>query len=215
MALSDLTLGVFADDPFAALDATITPSTHPNPRARLRHWITQRLKAAALLPDKVQMNRPTPNLLRSSPVVLVYLLSEEPPGEPFILEPRTYEHPFTLGVQTIVARAGLPDGVTIDDVNDAFAFACHSVLLCDRGSNGLFFGGEATKCEPGRTMFDLENDGERVYQGMLMEFEISYQTSPGRPALGPLEVIHAEWDIAPTDGHIDAVDEVYVGEDES
>ena len=205
--LSELTLGVFSDDPYAALDAEIELSEHPHPRARIRHWVHQRLRAAAEIPAKVEMNRPTTMALRKAPCVLVYLLSEEAPVERDQSDLR-YEHTFTLGISSLVTLNQIPEGATIDDVGDAFAHVFGAVLLNDRDDDGVFFGAQASACDQGRTVLDFEPDGERVLLHVLNEFAVSYQTTPGRPPLGPLELIHADWDLAPPDEQIEATDEI-------
>jgi hypothetical protein len=210
--LSELTLGIFknADEMFDALHAELVLSDHPHPRARVRRWIVDRLKAAALLPAKIVSNRATPTALSDAPVVLVYLLGEEDP-EPFNVSPLTYSRPATLALHAIVPELDLPEGVDLDEVADAFAYVFESMLLCDIDSHGLYFGAQAADCVPRQTEFVLEDKGERVYLHARTEWRITYQTTPASPATDPLAVVHADWDVGPTpDEQLEAEDTVSI-----
>lgn len=216
--LSELTLGIFKNDPaiFDALDAAIVLSEHPHPRARIRDWVVARLKAGALLPAKIQVNRETPTALREAPLVLVYMLTEDD-VETFDEAPLTFSRAMTLALQVIVPETALiPTGVTMDEVGDAFAYAFEALLLCDINERGLYFGAQATDCVPLRTQYALQKDKtERLFLHARSEWRITYQTTPARPATNSLEVVHADWDLGPEpDGVIiEAQDVVEIEQD--
>lgn len=209
--LSELTLGVFADDPYAALDVHLELSEHPHPRARIRDWVVKRLRAAALEPDRISVSRAAPVMLIGVPSVLVYLLREAP-AENFTEAPLVYARPLELALHVVIAeKASLPVGASLDDIIDGFCEVFESLMLCDVDDHGLYFGRQAVSCDLGETVIEPENDGERIFMHVRTTFAIGYQREVGRPASTPLRLIHGDWDLAaPIDGRIDAVDVVYL-----
>lgn len=214
MALSDLTLGIFADDPWAALDADLVLLDHPSTRARVADWIVQRLRAAALLPERIQFNRFTPTALREAPLVLVYGLREAEP-EKFAEAPLTYDRALTIALHVVLPERGIPDGQTFETIAAAFGYVFDQVLLLDIDSDGLFFGQQARDCQPGRVEYALETEGDEQFLAAISEYVVTYQQTPARPAETPLELVHADWDLGPEpDEQIEAVDEVEIEQDE-
>lgn len=216
MSLSQLTLGIFKDEAtlYDALDAALVLSTHPHPRARVRKWIYDRLRAAALVPAKIILSPPTPQALKNIPAVFVYTLNEEDPSR-FDVSPLKYDRPLNLVLEAAIPQRDLPGGVSLDDVADAFAFAFEQMLLLDVDDKGLYFGKQVRSCEPGPTQHTLEASGELVFLSAITRWEVIYQSTPTRPATNKLETVHADYDVGPgPDQQLEAEDIVDIEQDD-
>lgn len=206
--LSQLTLGIFADDPYAALDVELVPSEHPHARARIRDAVVQRLRAAALLPDVIKPMRATPIALRNVPAIFVYTLQESE-AEVYAEGPLIVTRDMDLAVHIALSDAGLPEGVLLEDALDALAAVVEVVLCNDRSHLGAL-SGEAARCVIGATAISIDPDGERLLAQAGLTFRVSYQQDFAVPVEHALEQVHIDWDLSrpPRDGVIDARDRV-------
>lgn len=207
MSISSLTLGVFRDDPETALDAPLVEADHPHPRARIRMWIRDRLRAAALEPDRIRVTRAIPTPADDLPMVAIYTLTEQEPEE-FQRNPLTYQRPLDVALHVAVAEDQLPDGAALDDVLDAFADVFETVLLLDVDGDGLFFGRQAAGCDLGASEFIPEIAGARIILHSRLTLHVHYQRAVVRRAEPRLLSVNARWDLGPPDNRIDAEDRV-------
>lgn len=208
MTISELTLGVFKDDPFAALDVAIPASDHPHPRTRIRMHILARLRAAAAQPARVLDTATIPTDLEDElPLVLLYALREGVPTE-FSESPRVLQRTAFVVVHAVAAERDLPTGVPLQDVLDAFARVVELLVLNDRGPDGTFFGEQAADCSLGETDIQSDSSGERVVIHARVSVRILYQDEVAVPADTKLQVVNVNWDLAPPDGRFEAQDRI-------
>ena len=202
--LSTLTLGVFGNDPFAALEVELVAYDHPHPRARIRRWVRDRLRAAALEPNRIEVTRGSPTMLDEVPVVYVYTLQENPPELAQGAPPRN-RRKGDVAIHVIVAEDNLPADVGIDDSLDAFLRVCELVILNDYTARGML-GDLCEMVELGATTIQTEDDGERLFIHARLELLVTYPDEWSTPQSGELARIHTDWDLGPPDGVIDARD---------
>lgn len=205
--LSTLTLGVFRDSVFAALQTGLTASDHPHPRARIRDWVAQRLRAGALAPGAIREDVVTLDI-EELPVVNVFSVGEAEPPAPWE-GPRELERVCQLVVDVGVAEKNLPGGLTLINVLDAFARVIELLLLNDRDAQLGLFGGLAHEIAGPATVIEVEEKGERLVFHARMEFRVTYPDELSVPVGNALEVVGVQWDLAPKDGAIDAEDEIH------
>lgn len=206
-SISQLTLGVFRDDPQTALDVALARLDHPHPRAGIRRWIRDRLRAAALQPARIRVTRAIPTPSDDLPGVFIYTLQENEPEE-FSREPLVYERPLEVAIHVAIAEDQLPPDTDLDDVLDAFADVFESVLLLDHNDRGQFFGEQAAACALGSSEFTPEPAGARVIMHSRLALRVTYQRPVVRAGGVKLQIIHANWDLGPPDHRIDAEDRV-------
>lgn len=205
--LAELTLEVFGEDPFAALAVEITPSTHPHPTAKLRHWVLSRLRIAAQDPARIVGSRATPTALSSVPIVLVYTLTEDA-AEEVAVGPDELQSDLELAVHTVIAEADLGE-LAIDDVLDAFDHVIKVVLLNDR--QGGVFGEQAHTCSLGARRIQFEVNGDRLLIHSQRTFDIRYSEELGVPVESVLEQVHVDYDIPPVTGDpLETADDVFL-----
>lgn len=206
--LSELTLGIFGNDPFAALQSELALTEHPQQRTRIRDAAVKRLRAAALLPSAIRAMRPTPTALGALPAVFVYTLQEAAP-EPYADGPLVLTRRLTLAVYVVVADVGLPEGADLDDALDAIAYVVEAILCNDRNDRGAL-SGQASRCSLGSTDIKHEDEGERLVGHLGLAFDVEYQQEFAVPVEDLLEQIDVDYDLAkpPRDGVIEAQDSI-------
>jgi hypothetical protein len=218
--LSELTLGIFRDDAVSAgLAAAITPSTHPHPRARIRSWVRARLQAGALTPARIVATRGTPTAMAGVPAVFLYTLTEREPDRFTAEMAGTLNRGIELACHIVVPEDGIPIGAGLDDVLDAFAYVIERLVLLDSAVRGnalgappyQFFGGDGQSCELGGTSIELEDSGDRLLHHARIAFAVQYQDAlETADELSDLELVAAEWDLAPPDAQLDAADDIEI-----
>lgn len=204
-ALSTLTLGIFKDDPYASLDVTLTITTHPHPRARIRDAAVKRLREAALLPANIRPHRALATMLHDLPAVFVYTLSEGDPEE-YSEGPLVLARALDLAVHVVVTQPPA-DGPSLEDALDAITRVVEIVLGNDRDQHGAL-SAQAAVCRIGTTTIKYEHEGERLLVHAGLTFRVTYQDEFGVPVGDALEKIHVDWDLAPPDEQIEAEDEI-------
>lgn len=204
--LSELTLGIFDDDPFEGLAVELTPSAHPHARARIRDAAVGRLRAAALLPTRIRPMRALPTLIGDLPAVFVYTLNESDP-EVYSEGPLIYTRKLDLVVHAVSTEPVLPDGITLEDCLDAIAYVVELLLVNDRGPDGAL-SNQASRCTPGSTSVQYEDEGDRLLIHAALTFRIEYQQEFAVPVEDALELVAVDWDLGPPDEQIEAQDEI-------
>lgn len=210
--ISELTLGVFPNDPYAPLllGPPLAVSTHPNPRARIRAWALARLRQAAAQPTRILVNRARFAGMTALPALLLYTLQEDDPIEDQS-SPRLFEHTLQLAVQSVIAPAtALPTGVALDDVVDALDHVSLTVLLSAWGPPGAF-GGQARAVVPGPLAIEYEDEGERPLLHARRVLTVTYLEGYEVADLRELELANVKYDLGPEpDGQIEAEDAISI-----
>lgn len=202
--ISELTLGIFQDDPYTALDVALTLTDHPHARARIRDAAVKRLRAAALAPDRIVSSRPTPTAMADLPKVFVYTLNESDPDE-FSDGPVVVERKLELAVHLIIAEEELGD-ISLEDALDGLAHVAEILLVNDTDDRRRALSGQASACVLGGTTIAFSDEGERTLIQAGITFRVAYKDEFAVPVGDQLEVVGVDWDLAGRDGVLEAQD---------
>jgi hypothetical protein len=180
-----------------------------HPRTKIRQAVVDRLKAhqevdgqtlwATPAGERVFPGRELPTSVSLLPAILVYDDKERPGGEYY---QGVDKRIITLTVEVQVTARTAEE---LDLLMDAAALAVERVLMAEPT-----FGGLATATSYSGTEKQRDFDGEVPFAWLWLDWEIEYpmSTTYQPDSLDDFLVFHAEYDLAPTDGNIDAVDDV-------
>lgn len=164
-------------------------------RTLIRRYVVARLREAAeAAQGRVFSSRIAPLRKATLPCLVVWTRNEK--AEIYNTAPRSLERACELVVDVYAAL-----NETLDEVLDQMAKRVEWLVHRDESQGGLAKSTVLTSTETG-----LAREGQKVFGRAGLIFTVKYELPTEEDVLPVFKGMNVQWDLAPTDGRIDAED---------